>query len=169
MAAGKCVAALIDQMERKIGSGAMYGNLQSLLDQRCQNRCCGQGDAKGASHTGQQKKETADQGNGIPVAQTGNSGEEDGQTVIPEAVNVLADYSIKDQRISGNDEIGDEHKKQEADDGSDRSPFAHKYNFMIPDRFFISRDFYFIVHMASFMQTFAETEAATQPALYFAA
>lgn len=105
MSAGEAVAALSDQMERRIRTGSVEGSLQEFLDQGGKDRRDGHRDAKSEPEPGDQQKQEADQRYGLPVAQIGDRSEKSGQAVAAKAVDIVADHSVEGQRVPGDHKI----------------------------------------------------------------
>lgn len=105
MPAREAVTALGYQMESKVGSGPLKGSLQHPLYHGRGNGGSRQGNAKGGTNARNQQEQAADQRDGLPVAQIGDPGQKGGEIFVSEAIDILTDHSVKNQRIPRNDEI----------------------------------------------------------------
>lgn len=105
MSAGKAVSALTDQMKLQVRPCPVKGNLQSFLNSDCNKRRCRHGDSEGRPSPGNQKKQTAQQGNGLPVAQVGDRGEKCGQPAAAETVDIFTHCRIEDKYVPGDYKI----------------------------------------------------------------
>lgn len=105
MSAGEAVAALVDQMERQIGTRPVEGSFQEFLNQGGEDRRDGHGNAKSEPESRDQQKQEADQRYGLPIAQIGDRLEKSGQAVAAKAVDIIADHSVKGQGVPGDHKI----------------------------------------------------------------